>query len=46
MIGNAFAMRNNSDYTDFFETTPDAARKQVKNAKLFLSAVEAYLKGL
>jgi len=37
-------MRNNSDYIDFFETTMDDAREQVENAKLFLSAVEAYLK--
>lgn len=39
-------MRNNSDYVDFFETTLDDAREQVENAKLFLSAVEAYLKNI
>jgi uncharacterized protein (UPF0332 family) len=43
MIGDAFDMRNDSDYVDFYETTLDDAREQVENAKLFLSAVEAYL---
>jgi len=46
IIGDAFDMRNNSDYVDFFETTLDDAREQVENAKLFLSAIEAYLKNI
>ncbi len=46
IIEDAFDMRNNSDYVDFFETTLDDAREQVENAKLFLSAVEAYLKDI
>jgi uncharacterized protein (UPF0332 family) len=46
IIGDAFDIRNNSDYVDFFETTMDDAREQVENAKLFLSAVEAYLQDI
>jgi uncharacterized protein (UPF0332 family) len=46
IIEEAFNMRNNSDYVDFFETTMDDAREQVENAKLFLSAVEAYLQDI
>jgi uncharacterized protein (UPF0332 family) len=46
IIEGAFNMRNDSDYTDFFETTMDVAREHVKNARFFLSAVEAYLKNL
>jgi uncharacterized protein (UPF0332 family) len=46
IIEDAFDMRNNSDYVDFFETTMDNAREQVENAKLFHSAVEAYLKDI
>jgi uncharacterized protein (UPF0332 family) len=43
MIEEAFNMRNDSDYVDFYETTLDDAREQVENAKLFFIAVEAYL---
>ena len=46
IIGDAFDMRNNSDYIDFFETTMDDAREQIENAKLFLRAVEAYLQDI
>jgi uncharacterized protein (UPF0332 family) len=46
MIGSAFNMRNNSDYADFYDATLDDAREQVENAKLFLSAVEAYLQDI
>jgi uncharacterized protein (UPF0332 family) len=46
IIGNAFDMRNNSDYIDFFETSMDDAKGLVENARLFLNAVEAYLKGI
>ncbi len=44
IIGNAFDMRNNSDYVDFFETSMDDAKGLVENARLFLNAVEAHLK--
>jgi uncharacterized protein (UPF0332 family) len=43
IIGNAFDMRNNSDYVDFFETSMDDAKELVENAKLFLNVVDAYL---
>jgi uncharacterized protein (UPF0332 family) len=46
IIGNAFDMRNNSDYIDFFQTSMDDAKGLVENARLFLNAVEAYLKGI
>lgn len=44
IIGNAFDVRNNSDYVDFFETSMDDAKGLVENAKSFLNVVEAYLK--
>ncbi len=44
IIQDAFEMRNNSDYVDFFETSLADAKELVENARLFLNAVEAYLK--
>jgi uncharacterized protein (UPF0332 family) len=46
LIEEAFNMRNNSDYVDFYKTTLDDAREQVENARLFLRAVEAYLQDI
>ena len=37
MIGDAFDMRNNSDYVDFFETTMDDAKEQ---AEIFANIFE------
>jgi uncharacterized protein (UPF0332 family) len=43
IIGNAFDIRNDSDYEDFYVVTKDEAVSQTENADIFLSAVEAYV---
>ncbi|MCL2199656.1 MAG: HEPN domain-containing protein [Defluviitaleaceae bacterium] len=44
IIGNAFKMRNESDYQDFYFVVKEETIKQSENAKEFLNAVEAFLK--
>lgn len=44
IIGNAFDIRNDSDYEDFYVVAKEDVIKQLENAKLFLSAVEDYVK--
>jgi uncharacterized protein (UPF0332 family) len=43
IIGNAFKVRNNSDYVDFYIIVKNEVMAQIENAKLFLSAVEEYI---
>lgn len=44
MIGNAFLVRNQSDYEDFYIISKAQATEQYENAKLFCYAIEKYLK--
>lgn len=43
IIANASAIRNNSDYDDFYIATKDQAQKQVEDAKFFYFAVEKFI---
>lgn len=43
IIGNAFEIRNDSDYEDFYIVAKDEVQQQVKNAKVFLEVVEDYI---
>ena len=43
IIGDAFEVRNDSDYEDFMDISETQAVQQIENAKLFLGAVEKYL---
>lgn len=44
IIGNAFDIRNDSDYEDFYVISKDEVTKQIENAKAFFAAVEEYIK--
>ena len=44
IIKNAFTVRNNSDYEDFYEISKEEVTQQTQNAKTFLTAVEGYIK--
>ena len=46
IIGNAFEIRNVSDYEDFYVVSKSEVLQQIENAKLFLEAVENYIKNL
>lgn len=43
IIGDAFDVRNNSDYEDFYVIGREDVKQQIENAASFLSAVQAYL---
>ena len=43
IIGNAFVVRNNSDYVDFYILQKSDVVTQIENAKLILEAVEKYI---
>ena len=43
IIGNAFEIRNESDYEDFYIVAESEAIQQINNARLFLKAVEEYI---
>lgn len=43
IVGDAFEIRNNGDYVDFFIINSEDAKEQLENAKLFIDAVESYL---
>ncbi|GBU21416.1 hypothetical protein R80B4_01305 [Fibrobacteres bacterium R8-0-B4] len=42
-IQNAFEVRNESDYNDFYIVSKEKVAAQVNNAKTFLAAVEKYV---
>jgi uncharacterized protein (UPF0332 family) len=42
-VTNAFEIRNESDYDDFYFVSKDKVTAQVENAKTFLEAVEKYV---
>ena len=46
VIGNAFSVRNNSDYADFYIVQKTDVITQIEHAKLFLEAVEKYIDSL
>ena len=46
IIDSAYAVRNDSDYDDFYVVSKDAVTQQTDNAKVFLKAVEEYLSTL
>jgi len=46
MIGNAFEVRNHSDYEDFYVVAKENVVAQLENAKTFLTAVENYIETL
>lgn len=46
IVANASAIRNNSDYDDFYIATIEQAQKQVEEAKLFYNAVEKFILAL
>ena len=46
IIGDAFKIRNNSDYDDFYIVPKEDVVRQVDNAKTFIAAVEGYIKTL
>ena len=43
-ISQAFQIRNNTDYADFFVVSFEDAREQADRAKEFLTAIEEFLK--
>ena len=43
IIGNAFRIRNRSDYEDFYIVSKHEAAEQLENAGKFLHAAETYL---
>jgi uncharacterized protein (UPF0332 family) len=43
IIGNAFELRNESDYVDFYLVSKKEVAAQVENAKTLLDAVEKYI---
>ena len=43
VIGDAFQIRIESDYEDFYVASEASALKQLENAKAFLKAVEDYI---
>ena len=45
MIGQAFEIRNDSDYEDMYIASKSDAVEQVKNAEFVIGKVEQYLKG-
>ena len=46
IIKNAFSIRNDSDYEDFYIISKEEVAQQVENAKVFLASIEEYLKTL
>lgn len=44
IVGDAFEMRNDGDYVDFFIIHSEDAKEQLENARLFIDAVESYLR--
>jgi len=43
IVGNAFEVRNESDYEDFYVVSKHDVEAQLENAKVFLAAVEEYI---
>ena len=43
-MSQAFQIRNNTDYADFFVVSFEDAREQADRAKEFLTAIEEFLK--
>ena len=43
-LSQAFQIRNNTDYADFFVVSFEDAREQADRAKEFLTAIEEFLK--
>lgn len=43
-ISQAFQIRNNTDYTDFFIVSHEDANEQYERAVEFYQVIEAYLK--
>ena len=43
IIDNAFEVRNDSDYNDFYVISKEKTVAQIENAKVFLAAVENYI---
>ena len=46
IINRAFDNRGESDYNDFYVISKDETVEQAKNAKIFLTTVEAYIQSL
>ena len=46
IIGNAFEVRNNCDYEDFYVVSKESVVQQTENAKKILTAVESYIESL
>lgn len=44
MIGEAFDMRNDSDYDDFYVLSREDVEDQIENAQKFYSVIEKYLR--
>ena len=43
IIFNAFEIRNESDYEDFYVLSKEDAEKQIENAKEFIDEIEKYI---
>ena len=46
IIDNAFDIRNDSDYNEFYVVSEEEVAQQTANAKIFLTAVEEYISTL
>ena len=44
-LGDAFSIRSDSDYGDFFVISKEEVEKQVKNAEIFYNTIKDYLGG-
>jgi len=42
-VKEAFTIRSDSDYEDFYVVSKDDALEQLKHARLFIAAVEKYI---
>jgi hypothetical protein len=43
-LSQAFQIRNNTDYSDFFVVSQEDAKNQYENAAVFIEIIEEYLK--
>ena len=46
ILKNAFSIRQEADYEDFYVVSKDDADMQIKNAEIFINKVSEYLKNL
>ena len=43
IIDDAFNVRGNADYEDYYEVSPEKAQEQISNAEYIISIIQPYL---